>query len=102
MSNWRQFSTYYYDESYEYNVKNVSDFGYSRGSGHEVKHQGFINNYAKTNPENDFNTYAEILFAEPEKIRMLSEAYPLIKTKLQYVKSIYRNYGYTGKFPDET
>ena len=43
---------------------------------------GFLSKYGKTNIENDFNIYAEFVFAEPEKLRELAVTYPIIAKKL--------------------
>lgn len=87
---------------YNFYQKNLTDFEFSRQSNQEIYSQGFVYNYGKTNPENDFNTYAELLFVKPEKIKQLSIDYKIISRKLTFLKQVYRSAGYTGKFPDET
>jgi hypothetical protein len=44
---------------------------------------------------NDFNTYAEFAFAEPEKLRELAATYPLIAKKLSVFIT-----AYTQVFPE--
>jgi hypothetical protein len=44
---------------------------------------GFLNNYAKTSVENDFNTYAEFVFARPDELIELAKTYPLVAKKLR-------------------
>ena len=44
---------------------------------------GFLNNYATTSVENDFNTYAEFVFARPDELIELAKTYPLVAKKLR-------------------
>ncbi len=44
---------------------------------------GFLSKYAETSIENDFNTYAEYAFGNPEKLAELASNYPLIAAKLR-------------------
>ena len=53
--------------------------------------QGFLNRYAQSNFENDFNLYAEVIFTFPEKMRQLINQYPRVKQKYLFVKSFYIN-----------
>ena len=77
-------------------------FEFSRETNQKLLDEGFVYNYGKTNPENDFNTYAELLFTDPQKFKSFANSSSLVRKKLNYLKNIYRNAGYTGKFPDET
>ncbi|MEI8667109.1 hypothetical protein P4S65_01340 [Pseudoalteromonas sp. B131b] len=53
---------------------------------------GFLSRYSKTNVENDFNTYAEFAFAEPEKLRELAATYPIIAKKLSVFITAYTQF----------
>lgn len=44
---------------------------------------GFLSKYAETSVENDFNTYAEFVFAKPDELIKLAEHAPLIAKKLR-------------------
>jgi len=59
----------------------------------ELYEQAFLNPYGKTNPENDFNIYAEHFFLYKERLSELSEKYPLIKAKAERFKKFYRQLG---------
>jgi hypothetical protein len=50
---------------------------------------GFLSAYGGTNPENDFNVYAEKIFTEPEKVAGLARAHPLVHRKLDFVMGVY-------------
>ncbi|GEB71801.1 hypothetical protein [Pseudoalteromonas carrageenovora] len=56
---------------------------------------GFLSDYGKTSMGNDFNTYAEFAFAEPEKLRELAATYPVIANKLSVFIT-----AYTQIFPE--
>jgi hypothetical protein len=63
----------------------------SRGLGAEAPDPstGFLSAYGATNPENDFNTYAEKMFAEPDKVARLAEKYEVVRRKLAAVRAAY-------------
>lgn len=50
---------------------------------------GFVSDYGMSDMENDFNTYAEIALAEPEKLRALADKYFLIKRKTDLLVKFY-------------
>lgn len=50
---------------------------------------GFLNNYATTTVENDFNTYAEFVFARPDELIELAKTYPLVAKKLRLFINAY-------------
>ncbi|MEY4577016.1 MAG: hypothetical protein RL701_1719 [Pseudomonadota bacterium] len=50
---------------------------------------GFLSVYGASNPENDFNTYAEMMFAEPKKLARLAEQHELVRRKLSVVRAAY-------------
>lgn len=99
---WKGVSQDNYDYSESFFIKNINDFEFSRSSSEQLYVQGLLYNYGKTNPENDFNVYAEMLFTDPIKIKYLSSKYEIIRKKLNMLKNIYRNEGFRGKFPDGT
>lgn len=51
--------------------------------------QGLLAEYGRTNLENDVNLYAEVTFAEPQRMRQLVQQYPLIRAKYRILKSYY-------------
>ncbi|MDQ2043206.1 hypothetical protein NRL14_05605 [Pseudoalteromonas sp. 20-92] len=53
---------------------------------------GFLSDYGKTSMGNDFNTYAEFAFTEPEKLRELAATYPIIAKKLSVFISAYTQF----------
>ncbi|ATG78626.1 hypothetical protein [Pseudoalteromonas sp. 1_2015MBL_MicDiv] len=53
---------------------------------------GFLSDYGKTSMGNDFNTYAEFAFAEPEKLRELAATYPIIAKKLSVFITAYTQF----------
>ncbi|MGN8024312.1 hypothetical protein ACTJJ7_26740 [Phyllobacterium sp. 22229] len=61
-------------------------------SGHAVDppvETGFLSAYGATTSENDFNTYAEIIFSNPSRMRDLAARVPLIAKKLNLVLNAY-------------
>ncbi|MEY4580088.1 MAG: hypothetical protein RL701_4791 [Pseudomonadota bacterium] len=50
---------------------------------------GFLSAYGATNPENDFNTYAEKMFSEPDNLARLAEKYEVVRRKLAAVRDAY-------------
>ncbi len=50
---------------------------------------GFLSSYGATTSENDFNTYVEILFSDPARMKNLAGRVPLIATKLALVLETY-------------
>jgi hypothetical protein len=52
-------------------------------------HTGFLSAYGATTSENDFNTYAEKIFTEPEKVVQLACQHALVRTKLLFVLQTY-------------
>jgi len=64
----------------------------SRRARHEVPsllRQGFINVYATTNFENDFNSCAEYMWTMPDRFKALGSKYPRIETKRRLMASYY-------------
>ncbi len=50
---------------------------------------GFLNAYGATSIENDFNMYAEAMFAFPDYVACLAQQHPLIRRKLDFVMATY-------------
>jgi hypothetical protein len=50
---------------------------------------GFISGYGGTNYENDFNAYAEEVFAAPTRLVSLARTTPLVRAKLDFVLGVY-------------
>jgi hypothetical protein len=50
---------------------------------------GFISGYGGTSHENDFNAYAEEIFAAPARLVSLARTTPLVRTKLDFVLRVY-------------
>lgn len=98
---WRSISMLY-DESYDFLMKNVNNFYFSRQTSENLLRDGLLVNYSATNHENDFNLYAEKLFTRDSEFLRYKNRYPKVAKKLEMLKQIYREAGYTGKFPDET
>ena len=55
--------------------------------------RGFLNDYARTSYENDFNVYAEALFTDHSHLRYLAREYPIINKKYQIIKKFYNDLG---------
>jgi hypothetical protein len=52
------------------------------GEGTEADYrQGFMNNYSRTNFENDFNEYAAMIFTHPQKFKKIMNQYPRVRGK---------------------
>ena len=51
--------------------------------------QGVMSKYSYTTMENDFNLFAQTVFNEPERMKMLINKYPLIKAKYEIFKGFY-------------
>jgi len=51
--------------------------------------RGLLRHYSETGVENDFNTYAQTIFVQPEVMRPLIAQYPIIARKYQLFKDFY-------------
>lgn len=56
---------------------------------HQWYINGFVSDYGMTNMENDFNTYAELVFGKPEELRKLIAKYPRIAKKTKLLVKFY-------------
>lgn len=62
-------------------IKNLNEFG-------------IITHYGNTSLENDFNIYAEFVFARPEALYRLTQEYSTIKDKLKIFLETYKKAGF--------
>lgn len=61
--------------------------------------QGLVSSYGKANAENDINTYAELIFTDPETMQTYISTYPIIKQKYILLKAFYLSISpHFGKF----
>lgn len=51
--------------------------------------QGLVSTYGRVNAENDINTYAELVFTQPAKMKKYVEAFPAVARKFQLLKKFY-------------
>jgi len=58
-------------------------------SEEELLNRGLLAQYAETGVENDFNTYAEVIFSDPTRMKKLVHEYPTIAKKYQVFKEFY-------------
>ena len=80
------------DFSYIINPEKIDDYMNSIQSyeaDDALLAQGLVSRYGKTNAENDINTYAELIFTQPEKMKNFITKYPVIAQKYQMLKRFY-------------
>ncbi len=59
--------------------------------GTEIDNEkGFLNTYAQTNFENDFNEYSAMIFTYPEKFKKIMSQYPRVRGKFQVWLEFYQ------------
>jgi hypothetical protein len=51
--------------------------------------EGLVSRYGKVNAENDINTYAELVFTQPEEMKVFINKYPVVMKKYQMLKQFY-------------
>jgi hypothetical protein len=51
--------------------------------------QGLVSSYGKANAENDINSYVELIFTQPEKMRAYMDKYPRVGPKYEMIKKFY-------------
>ncbi len=51
--------------------------------------EGLVSRYGKVNAENDINSYAEFVFTQPEKMKVILKKYPQVMKKYQMLKLFY-------------
>ena len=80
------------DFSYIINPKKIDEYMNSVGTYAADKamlEQGVISAYGMVNAENDINTYAELIFTQPDKMKQYINTYPVIAKKYQMIKKFY-------------
>ncbi len=97
------YTTYNFPES-DWALINPDDFRYAESdsqilqaiengdeasNNEKVLSEGFLSEYARSTPENDFNSYAEMIFTEPKKLKKLAGKYPKIGQKVEIVTRFY-------------
>lgn len=53
------------------------------------RRQGFVSDYGRSSIENDVNTYAELLMADPAELMRLAEAFPPVEAKARLFARYY-------------
>jgi hypothetical protein len=71
-----------------WNFETAPDIAREQGKDPDLA-TGFLSAYGGTNPENDFNVYAEKIFTEPATVARLAREHPLIRRKLEFVMAVY-------------
>ena len=75
---------YWFDQAA---ILNSSHNGYYANS--ELLEQGLLTYYSQTTPENDYNTYVEIVFSEPVLMSKFCSSYERIQLKYEFIKAFY-------------
>lgn len=75
---------YWFDQA---EIMNSTHVGYYADSN--LLEQGLLTYYSQTSPENDYNTYAEILFSEPARMSEYCSTHKRIESKYEHVKAFY-------------
>jgi hypothetical protein len=83
-SRWRTLLPEGYSE-----VKDSAEALKAAGPGVGDVERGFLTPYGGTTAENDFNTYAEIVFTEAPRLAALADKHPLIAQKLGLLMNAY-------------
>ncbi len=50
---------------------------------------GLVSSYGKVNPENDINTYVELIFTEADRMKFYIAKYPRVQKKFKMIKDFY-------------
>lgn len=58
----------------------------------EWNEQGFVTRYASKNRHEDFAEMAEVAFTNPQRLKELVKAHPLLRPKLQMMADVYQQY----------
>ena len=61
----------------------------SYSAGEKLLQQGLVSSYGKANAENDINSYVELIFTQPEKMKSYIRNYPRIGPKYEMIKAFY-------------
>ena len=83
----------------EYFKKCLIDPYFARQTSTALLNDGYLTYYSVTNPENDFNIYAEQIFLNDKTLENYYINYPKIRKKVDFVKSAYIMAGFNGNFP---
>ncbi len=75
---------YWFDQAKILNSTHVVYYADSK-----LLEQGLLTYYSQTSPENDYNTYAEIVFSEPRIMSDYCSTYKRIEHKYEHVKAFY-------------
>jgi hypothetical protein len=75
---------YWFDQA---KILDSTHIGYYADS--KLLEQGLLTYYSQTSPENDYNTYAEIVFSEPKIMSEYCSTYKRIEHKYEHVKAFY-------------
>lgn len=54
---------------------------------------GLLSEYSKSDLEEDFNTYCETLFTDPERLERLAERYPRVRRKYELCREFFASLG---------
>jgi hypothetical protein len=81
----------HYEDSVDQEIKAIKSGRNMNLAQDDLLRLGFLSSYGETNMENDVNTYAELLFTDPEKLKMLANRYTAIKAKYQMAIQFYKS-----------
>lgn len=80
------------DFNYIINPVKINEYMNSIKSYHASESQlkqGLVSSYGMANAENDINSYVELVFTQPEKMKLYVGKYPVIAKKYRMVKDFY-------------
>ena len=80
-----------YNDSIDKEVKTIESGRDISLASSKLLEQGFLSSYGLTNYINDVNTYAELLFVEPNELKRLSNKYKTIRVKYDLLIDFYKN-----------
>jgi hypothetical protein len=81
----------HYEDSVDQEIKAIKSGRNMNLAQDDLLRLGFLSSYGETNMENDVNTYAELLFTDPKKLKMLANRYAAIKAKYQMAIQFYKS-----------
>lgn len=81
-------------EGFEYiiNLSKINDYMnsiHSYSASEEQLLQGLVSSYGQANAENDINSYVELIFTQPEKMKAYIKKYPRVGPKYEMLKKFY-------------
>ena len=80
-----------YNDSIDKEVKTIEAGRDISLASSKLLEQGFLSSYGLTNYINDVNTYAELLFVDPNELKRLSDKYKTIRVKYDLLIDFYKN-----------